>query len=404
MGLTSSVSWLDFSDDDRRKMMEVVSLFKIRETRDELGIGSIRDAFADLLFPGTSTLQTRAGYFLFVPWLYRRYEDREVPSSKVASRLKRDEIGIIRALREAGEKSGIIGDIAGAGLQRFPGSIYWNGLRTWGILRFVGSQEQYHRSLDVFYLRRKTQQFTDDQEPISGDLLTNWDPHLPESPPRVPKKASFTLTQVEARYLRDRLLVSCPDSMLAYMVDRCSPSDGVQFAWMHPEFDGFPERLKETLDHARNFSDVMHGAALLYNLMLVELRRDEGLIAEYRGQLEIWWQAGRWRRGALSEWDREAFWNLAETGGRIPVPTRRFADGWLDLMLESLRVSSPEDNPTARALIRQRETWLKRSRSRFTSQRHREMWGGAAGTRQLDYRWPIASRLTNDILHGLGRS
>lgn len=38
-------------------------------TLDELGIGSIRDTFSDELFPGTSTIQTRARYFLFVPWI-----------------------------------------------------------------------------------------------------------------------------------------------------------------------------------------------------------------------------------------------------------------------------------------------------------------------------------------------
>ena len=32
----SSVAWIDFSEQDRRKMMEVVSLFKQRDTRDEL--------------------------------------------------------------------------------------------------------------------------------------------------------------------------------------------------------------------------------------------------------------------------------------------------------------------------------------------------------------------------------
>lgn len=48
--LISSISWLDFAEDDRRTMMEVVSLFKLRETRDELGIGLIRSAFSNLLF------------------------------------------------------------------------------------------------------------------------------------------------------------------------------------------------------------------------------------------------------------------------------------------------------------------------------------------------------------------
>ena len=84
--LQSSIAWVDFSEQDRRKMMEVVALFKQQDTRDELGLGSIRDAFAGLFFPGTTTLQTRARYFLFVPWLYHRYELRRVSSAKVADR------------------------------------------------------------------------------------------------------------------------------------------------------------------------------------------------------------------------------------------------------------------------------------------------------------------------------
>jgi hypothetical protein len=67
--LRSSVSWLDFAEDDCRTMMEVVSLFKLRETRDELGVGSIRNAFSDLLFPGTSTLQPLAQHFNVNPCL-----------------------------------------------------------------------------------------------------------------------------------------------------------------------------------------------------------------------------------------------------------------------------------------------------------------------------------------------
>ncbi|NHB84268.1 hypothetical protein G7085_05605 [Tessaracoccus sp. HDW20] len=48
-------------------MREIVELFMDRESRDELGIGVIRDTIADGLFPGTSTLLTRARYLLFIP-------------------------------------------------------------------------------------------------------------------------------------------------------------------------------------------------------------------------------------------------------------------------------------------------------------------------------------------------
>ena len=67
--MASTFSWLDQSDQQRRKVLDMLVMFKERETVDELGLGTIRDAFADILFPGTSAPQTRARYFLFVPWM-----------------------------------------------------------------------------------------------------------------------------------------------------------------------------------------------------------------------------------------------------------------------------------------------------------------------------------------------
>lgn len=59
----SAFVWLDYSERERRKMLDVVDLFREHDTRDELGVGSVRDAFADMLFPGASTIMTRARYF-----------------------------------------------------------------------------------------------------------------------------------------------------------------------------------------------------------------------------------------------------------------------------------------------------------------------------------------------------
>ena len=210
--LQSSIAWIDFFDQDRRRMMEVIALFKQRDTRDELGLGSIRDAFAELFFPGTTTLQTRARYLLFVPWLYRNYEKRRVPSGKIAGRLRKDEISLIDALKSAGEE-GVIGQLSGASLQRFPSSIYWNELRRWGILRYMGSQSQYHRYLDCFY-RQQSGRFYD-VEPVEGWDDSNWDLRLPSPPDDFPDQADLRLTREEASYLCERLLLSCPASLLA---------------------------------------------------------------------------------------------------------------------------------------------------------------------------------------------
>ena len=59
------LTWLDYSEADQRRAREIVAMFSQRESRDELGLGRIRDALSDTLFPGTSVLLTRARYFLF---------------------------------------------------------------------------------------------------------------------------------------------------------------------------------------------------------------------------------------------------------------------------------------------------------------------------------------------------
>ncbi len=94
----SFFAWMDYSERERRQALDVIDLFREQDTRDELGIGTVRDAFADLLLPGTSVIQTRARYFLFVPWIYLEIERRRVPSSQVAARARREEITLISAL------------------------------------------------------------------------------------------------------------------------------------------------------------------------------------------------------------------------------------------------------------------------------------------------------------------
>ena len=86
--MMSSFTWLDYSEHERRRALDVISLFKYQDTRDELGLASIRDAFAECFFPGTTTIQTRARYFLFVPWLCLELERKGVSSDKAGRRLR----------------------------------------------------------------------------------------------------------------------------------------------------------------------------------------------------------------------------------------------------------------------------------------------------------------------------
>lgn len=137
----SSFSWLDYSEHERRKMLDVIHLFQEKDTRDELGIGTVRDAFADLLFPGTSTIQTRARYFLFVPWMYLGLERRKVASNTVGKKARDEEIALIDVLARSDDAQGTIGVVARRNLKRLPSNIYWQGLGRWGIRVFPGSQD-----------------------------------------------------------------------------------------------------------------------------------------------------------------------------------------------------------------------------------------------------------------------
>ena len=154
--MPSSLSWIDYDSEAQQRAQRILTLFKERNTRDELGFGSIRDAISETLFPGTSTIQTRLRYMLFVPWMYQRLEDRHVSPSRIRDYSRWEQLNLSATLKKntRGEV-GIIGASAGDSLTRLPSEIYWLGLERWGIRVFPGTEGQYQRSLDDIYRRRK---------------------------------------------------------------------------------------------------------------------------------------------------------------------------------------------------------------------------------------------------------
>jgi len=398
--LNSSIAWLDFAEDDRRKMMEIVSLFKLRETRDELGLGSIRNTFAEMLFPGTGTMQTRARYFLIVPWVYMRLEKNRVPSSKISERVRQQESWIISTLMK-GDTDGVIGRISGPRINRLPSNIYWYGLFRWGIFRHNIGQWQYHRSLDRLYRIKHTSQTTDDGEPLDCNQAVNSHPGIPDPPKNLYQDLTLSLTKMEAEYLQDRVRLNCNGSMLPFLINTGVPLGEVKFAWFHPNSASIPNDVGSILSHARNFSELIYGAALLYNYLLAELDKREELIEAYEPELARWHDMISVRLGDFHQWDQAAFWTLVTKHGRIPAQTQSFVRRWINKLLGGKDLPRIEKDKKARSLVRSREKTLKGGRSRFTSKQHRDLWGGAAGNFQLDFRWWVTKRLVNDIIDGL---
>jgi hypothetical protein len=397
--------WLDYSERERRKMLDVVDLFREHDTRDELGVGSVRDAFADMLFPGTSTIMTRARYFLLVPWTYLRLEKLRIGSAQIKARAHRAETALIEVIEQSNDSEGNIGKLAKAALKRLPSSVYWQGLSVWGIRSFQGAQTQYHRSLDRYYTQITRQGGRAVERDIEHDDLVapNWHGGLIKAPDTFPGTCSLSLTRSEAGYLAERIRLSpgSSSSLLAELVAQRRHSDYVPFVWEHPYAAELPPTLAELVSNARNFSEVMHGAPLLYNLILAEEgERDEG-IARYRRQFKEWAQLISKRSSTLVSWNRPRFWELVRAiNSRITTPTYEFINAWWDLALAG-DAARLRENASVRALIREREKRLKKTLARIGNPRAQELWNGDSGSAQLDFRWDIAQDLLRDIFDGL---
>jgi len=387
-------------EDDRRRMMEILHLFHEKEIREELGIGTVRDAFSDILFPGTSTLHTRAKYFLFIPWIFLRHEEKRTPSDKIEEYSRNGEISLIRALIRSGEDDGVIGKVAGSKLKILPSYMYWSGLGIWGIRRFDGTLYQYFRSLDIFYFYKKNIVKSDDKEIISN-IPFNWDQNLPSRPDYFPEGVNLSLSHQEADYLQERIVTNCRESLLAFLVDKTEPTD-VDYIWMHPQYAEFSEKHKTQIQHAKNFSLVMNGASLLYNLMLSEKRNNSEWINKYQNKSSSWMSDIQNQMSQILNWDMNEFWRIVfEQNRNIHFMTRRFIANWIDFVRDIRNLDRLQENDHARHLITRRETQIKGKRSRLKNPRMLEQWLGESGANPLDFRWRVSRRLISDILSGL---
>lgn len=108
----SDIAWLDTSPEDEQRMREIVKMFSDPGTLDDLGIGQVRDALADLMFPGTSTVHARARYFLIIPWIFQRAGEK-FTGTMVTSKANDAERTLIEDLKSGTPERGMIGARAG---------------------------------------------------------------------------------------------------------------------------------------------------------------------------------------------------------------------------------------------------------------------------------------------------
>jgi hypothetical protein len=309
-----------------------------------------------------------------------------------------------------GEARGIIGISFGQrrdrDVQRPPSSVYWNGLRTFGIVRTRLSLSEFSRDISG---RRTLRDILEGTDHLKGDDL---DADMNDGPRiRIPdvdadcwQNLAITLTPSEAEFLRQQITACVPDSLLGQiLLDDTATSQIIKlkrnatFADMTElPFVGHlrREELRKTVHHARDFWTIIEGAHIRYNWLL-ESRFGT---PSGRDECEQYWT--RWREKLHSfdwaNWDSQFIWSLVnQHGSRVEGYTRRFVNSWIS---EAQR--GAHDLEACDRIVSEQERANKGGRARLRANAKNETVDGWIGLKTLDYRLPQVRTLVEDIQRG----
>lgn len=423
--LMPALQWLDFSTSERDDVLTLLESQKDKSTIDELGLGLVRDAISDHLFPGLSTIQTRARYFLFVAWLLRDLERGNVADDRLVLTLRQREVSLIHALLstdgETAEErhAGLIGRESRDTTKRMPSTIYWSGMRRWGLYQGTGSLQEYLSDLpDLRRQRRRRGSTTEDGEGTDTDDGSTWDPGLPEAPSEFLAGTDFTLTREEARYLNEKVLglrsVSGNVCLLQWMVRHLDAAKvaALDAPWSLLDPDGswpaLPVSLRTELTHAHHFSLCTRALTAVYCRLLAGHRRDlatedyDALLADSLAEVAA-------HAPALRDWhaDLPAFWRwIAQVNPRLQRD-RPFIEEWLARLAEDGFMVADAARLSTTAVerwVQARERRLKGSLARLGNPPVLQRWNAPEWLGLTDYRWRTGRDMVIDILTGLGRT
>ena len=387
------IGFIDFSQGERNRILSTLRLLGDQTALDELGIGSVRDAYADLLFPGISTLQTRAKYFVLIPYLFAQGE-RLVQWGKLRSGkefltwLNGEEDRLVPVLVEHSRpgETGIIGSNAlkqKRTVKMKPSAIYWSGLRTLGIVRRdklslpLACTLTVQRAKQQQALERNTEGETYDDQTAgdTGEAL-----FLPIHPEGTLETVGISLTGREAEFLAECIARSplTRGSLLDFLI-----REGLVCA----DFEEIPEeRMEEGLRRdyclAKEFRRFIYGAHLRYNVIF-----SDGTDKDMMERFDEWHDA----------FFREPF-TLEPVLNRVscPAPLMQFCARFLDLAQRKAWGELDE-------LVVARGRRVKGDRAKLRkSQEYRYDQKRPIHDYPLDFRFGRANVILQDILTGLG--
>lgn len=391
-----SLGWIDFSKNERDKVLNVIHLLDEPAAVDELGIGAIRDAFADYFFPGTSTVQTRAKYFLIVPYVLM-----EAGSGKYGSDLNNilrridSEERHCRDILIKTSNDGVIGSLVPKSwVLRTPSNIYWNGIKRIGIFKEDLSVKEYisqsiiQRRLKKakdYGNREKNAEENERDDIDAGDITSiqfwclgntyhsNWR-----------EKLTIELLPEEAAFLKSQIITSQRDTLFAFILKNNISLDKYEsFGALTEEIkDSVSPELRYMMELANDFNNLVSMITTRYNLIVFDGKNEKAL--------EKWDILSRDLK-RRSEVDLNAIFNSLHIKN-IKLKT---------FLLKIQEVIRAGNIAAMDALIIRREVSLKGAKRAKTSHvgEYKVQDTGWVGIDILDYRYSPAKRVIKDIMN-----
>lgn len=401
--LTTSFGWIDFSREQKNRVGAVLDLLKFEGMVDELGLGTVRDILADRMFPGISTIQTKAKYFFHIPYILWDYQllahaqKKKISPSKFLDDTEHEIMWELAPKYKDGD--GVIGisKKKGERIARRPSAIYWNGLYTFGLIDTGGlGAESFlkncaKRSLsDLLSSTSTGDDVSKDDADVDFENIfrikipykKNWRSNL-----------TIELDNDEAQILKDHIKSRANNTLLSLLLEDDKLWDVYNAAENFSEFAQACESLKmpphifKEIQLAHDFSELMYGSHLFYNVMIQEKKFGNGFYLKD-------WEA--WEKGILDKLMLGSGFNPDEIfslGNVNRDETVKFIEGFWEIAYRGF-----EDENSLRKMITNQELGVKGAKARlFPEKLHdvqEEKWVGLG---HFEYRFRQAKVIINDI-------
>lgn len=264
------IGFVSFNQEALNRANKVMKLLQGQGAIDELGLGRIRDAFSNTMFPGMSVLQTHAKYFLLMPALYAYLGKTRIADVREARAIVREhEIKMTYRLIEGSSKdtTGIIGadmlkESRGAKYVKYdPAYVYQAGMETYGLIPSGGNIYATLTERSAIYQNmpkkhKGNEETGDDSDDLTGNRqlfkVCGEDYDFSHR-----KALDIKLTHQEAEFLKNQIIRNTTGSLMSYLLDSGLYENVTDFFFEDLGKilqDRIPKKLYQTYSLALRFS------------------------------------------------------------------------------------------------------------------------------------------------------